>query len=479
MSTDLLFLVYQHRDKDFAALIEELWSYRQMADFPRQTKHLVGYAASPYDGDNWYTPLDEALAKRVARVLNDEAEKIRMDCPCCRQVTKSRYVQHWDEDSLTSVLGFLCEQCGNVIRMRLVADSTLQRQNDSQGELEVTLQARPARPLQPPMLEPIDNLIPQLSVRIGQILLGGFDMDLASCSVDDICQISAEEFLAQRNSGPVPLNELREKLAKVGRCLRGDEDPLLHAIYSAPDDDEPRLAYAARLDRYNPPRAEFIRVQIELTRLKESDECYPELKKWESDLLEFYGWQWLGGLHDIYELGGTVFHRGFLAEAQVDPGSHRPDFVAMVLAKFPTIHKLRFDCNSQKSRDHVAFADAPKDHYPKILGQAWLRQISDLSLFGTCIEDNVAMAIAESEHAVNLRRLNVGYNNIGNAGADALANSPYLNDLQELNLEQNPIDGASASRLLERFGDRVRLQFGRHPTLSKRWEMEHGHEPEN
>lgn len=479
MSTDLLFLVYRHRDKDFAALIEELWSYREMADFTRQVERLADYAGSPYRDDNRHIPLHVALANRVANVLSDAAERIRIDCPCCGQVTNSRYVQHMDEDSPTSVLGFLCEQCGNVIRMRLVADLTLQRQNILQGESEVTLQIRPARPSHPPMREPIEKIVPQLSVRIQHILLSGFDIDPTSCSVDDICQISAEEFLEHRNSGPVPLNELREELAKVGRCLRGDEDPFLNAVYCAPDDDQPRLAYAAQIERYNPPRAEFIRVQIELSKLKDSDECYPELKKLENDLLEFYGWQWLGGLHDMYELGSTVFDRGFLAEAQVDPDSRRSDVVAMVLAKFPTIRKLRFGCNSQKNRDRIEFADYPKDHYPDILSQAWLRQISDLSLSGTCIEDNVAVAIAESEHAVNLRRLNLGYNNIGNAGADALANSPYLNDLQELNLEQNPIDGASASRLLERFGDRVRLQFGRHPTLSKLWEMEHGHEPEN
>ena len=467
MSTDLLFLVYQHRDMDFTALIEELWTYRQMADFSRQVQRLAEYAASPYQGNDGCIPLHDALAKRVANVLNDQAERIRIDCPYCCQVTKSRYVQQVDEDSPTSVLGFLCEQCGNVIRMRLLADVTLQRQNNSQGESEVTLLARPPRPPQPPTLEPIDKLRAQLSVRIQSILSFGFDIDPMSCSVDEICQFSAEEFVAQRNAGPVPLQELREKLAEIGRCLRGDEDPLLNAVYSAPHDDQLRLDYAARLDGYDPPRADFIRIQIELAKLDDSDERYSELKRRESDLLEFYGWQWLGGLHDTYEFGGTVFHRGFLAEAQVDPGSHKPDVVAMVLAKFPTIHKLRFGCNSHKISEQNDFCDTPKDHYPTILGQSWLRQISDLSLSSTCIEDNVAMAIAESEHAVNLRRLDLGYNNIGNAGGDALATSPHLNDLRELDLTENPIDGASASRLRERFGDRVRLRFGRHPTLSK------------
>ena len=60
-----------------------------------------------------------------------------------------------------------------------------------------------------------------------------------------------------------------------------EADALLAAIRQAPDDDAPRLIYAAWLDEHGQPeRAEFIRVQIELARQNS-----PTLRKREAELL--------------------------------------------------------------------------------------------------------------------------------------------------------------------------------------------------
>lgn len=84
------------------------------------------------------------------------------------------------------------------------------------------------------------------------------------------------------------------------------------------------------------------------------------------------------------------------------------------------------------------------------------------SLYRNRVDGIAAITIARSQHAVNLRWLDLSYNNIGDAGAEALTDSTYLAGLEELDLRQNPIGQAAAQRLRQRFGDRVQLEYGRH-----------------
>src|SRR5437867_4475006 len=73
-------------------------------------------------------------------------------------------------------------------------------------------------------------------------------------------------------------------------------DAFLQAILDAPDDDTPRLVYADWLDEHgDSPRAEFIRVQIERSRLAADDEQRWPLQDRESALRKKYGSKWLGG----------------------------------------------------------------------------------------------------------------------------------------------------------------------------------------
>jgi uncharacterized protein (TIGR02996 family) len=91
---------------------------------------------------------------------------------------------------------------------------------------------------------------------------------------------------------------------------------LLKAICASPDEDTPRLVYADWLDEHGDhPRAEFIRVQIELVRIEGDDPRRPALARRERELWAAHRAAWTPRLlapmsHLTAEIS---FRRGFLA----------------------------------------------------------------------------------------------------------------------------------------------------------------------
>ena len=68
---------------------------------------------------------------------------------------------------------------------------------------------------------------------------------------------------------------------------RESEDALLQAVIDDPDDDGVRLVYADFLEEHGEPqRADFIRVQIELSLLRENDPRRGDLEARERALLK-------------------------------------------------------------------------------------------------------------------------------------------------------------------------------------------------
>jgi uncharacterized protein (TIGR02996 family) len=97
---------------------------------------------------------------------------------------------------------------------------------------------------------------------------------------------------------------------------------LLRAIVEEPESDDLRLIYADWLqDHGDPTRAEFIRLQVRLAEMSESDPERPALEEREQDLLADHRERWLrelpDGLAPLAE-NTTRFRRGFLAEATVE-----------------------------------------------------------------------------------------------------------------------------------------------------------------
>ena len=68
-----------------------------------------------------------------------------------------------------------------------------------------------------------------------------------------------------------------------------DAEALLRAVCAAPGDDAPRLVFADYLDEHGEPeRAEFVRIQCELTRIESADhgDCGGTDSRWPCPLCQ-------------------------------------------------------------------------------------------------------------------------------------------------------------------------------------------------
>src|ERR1051325_9635906 len=92
------------------------------------------------------------------------------------------------------------------------------------------------------------------------------------------------------------------------------EAALLRTIRDTPDDDTARLVYADFIEEEgDPDRAEFIRVQIAVTRTAD-DPRRRDLEDREYELLAAHEEHWLGVPRDAPGLGGLRFERGFVSD---------------------------------------------------------------------------------------------------------------------------------------------------------------------
>ena len=103
-----------------------------------------------------------------------------------------------------------------------------------------------------------------------------------------------------------------------------DRKAFLEAIAEQPDDDAPRLVFADWLDDHGDhQRAELIRVQCELPRLRADDPRRAELARREDELLTAHGQRWAAALPGDAEhwsqrspQGEWRWRRGFPREAE-------------------------------------------------------------------------------------------------------------------------------------------------------------------
>ncbi len=194
------------------------------------------------------------------------------------------------------------------------------------------------------------------------------------------------------------------------------EQAMLAAIWAAPHDDLPRLVYADWLDETGDPaniaRAEFIRVQCELTRVGRYDDRTDQLLEAEKRLLDESRASWLP--RQRLRHGGVNFDRGFLSP------SYRSDLKtiqseAPIFGAVAPLWEVRLD--------------APDDF-------DWLRKwppaqrIQTLHLTGT--PPRWGNLVAQSPLLRNLRRLHVdpAYTSVSEFGR--LCQAKHLTHLTEL-----------------------------------------------
>src|SRR5437773_1472485 len=87
---------------------------------------------------------------------------------------------------------------------------------------------------------------------------------------------------------------------------------LLAAVLAAPEDDAPRLIYADWLDEHGQPeRAQFIRLQVERSRLPKYDPRREVLTRLADRLFDRHGADWVAELPRVDGITWAEFDRGF------------------------------------------------------------------------------------------------------------------------------------------------------------------------
>ena len=100
----------------------------------------------------------------------------------------------------------------------------------------------------------------------------------------------------------------------TGACM--DQNAFLHTICAHPDEDAPRLVYADWLDERGDPLGEFIRVQVELAKIKENHPRFAPLRSRQLELMLANVPRWVQPYG--MQMWGVEFRRGFICAGAVD-----------------------------------------------------------------------------------------------------------------------------------------------------------------
>ena len=238
-----------------------------------------------------------------------------------------------------------------------------------------------------------------------------------------------------------------------------DLDGLLKDIMAAPGDDTPRRIYADwLLDAGDNDRAEFIRLQLDAAALPEGNPQRTSLNEQANTLLAAHRPEWERPLRDlgVTEVG---WERGFPSRITIPAGrfitdggriiatapitgATVSDLITNQVANFAASPHLKnlthLDLGWNNIRDAGAQALAASPH---------LTNLTRLHLAGNQIGDAGAQALADSSQIKNLTRLDLGVNWIGDIGARSLAGNPHLKNLTRLELGANRIGAAGAQAL--------------------------------
>jgi uncharacterized protein (TIGR02996 family) len=220
-----------------------------------------------------------------------------------------------------------------------------------------------------------------------------------------------------------------------------DRDAFLNAIIASPEDDAPRLIYADWLDERGDPadaaRAEFIRVQVELSRLADDDPRRPPLEDREHELLAGHVARWLGDWPRY--VPRWRFERGFLAEIETDTGT-LADRGADLFARHPI---TRLVLEPEDASDHDP---GPVE---EVGAAAWLSRLAGLRLHVWSMSVGAAAPVLASPWLTGLTELDASFaEDVGHFAA-ILARCPSLARLRTVGVPGVFGDPAPMVRVLE------------------------------
>jgi uncharacterized protein (TIGR02996 family) len=224
-------------------------------------------------------------------------------------------------------------------------------------------------------------------------------------------------------------------------------------ILEAPEDDVPRLVYADWLEENDQPaRADFIRAGCQLARLAENDRRRAPLEDREQALLDEHGTTWRAELPVSLPVKGVTFRRGFVERVDLTAEqflAHADDLfrsapvrtlrlrgcagrLAEVVrhSALDRVRSLEIGANQLRPPDVEALA-----------ASSCLGGLETLDLRLNFLGDEGVRALARCRFD-RLRRLQLGLNQMTEAGLQALLESPSFPALAELDLNNHAPPGS-------------------------------------
>jgi uncharacterized protein (TIGR02996 family) len=211
--------------------------------------------------------------------------------------------------------------------------------------------------------------------------------------------------------------------------MQTEAEAFLQRIRAYPDDDAQRLIFADWLDEEGDPRGRFIRVQLALAHMPESDPARKQLLIDEQELLAAHRKQWEAPFHGL--ASGMEFRRGFVDEVKVAARQfvrHAPE----IFTAAPVQHVHLLDVGGS---------------LPAVVQCPFLSRLTALTIHAQHTGDPLARALARCEHLGGLKRLYLTRNRLADDAAEQLAASPTLANLEELDLSENEV-GETGGRAL-------------------------------
>lgn len=205
---------------------------------------------------------------------------------------------------------------------------------------------------------------------------------------------------------------------------------LLARVIAAPDDDEPRLAYARWLTEQGDPRGELITVQCRLAGERPSPQRRKELEARAQEL-------------------GKALRKTLAAEVKqaADRWEIRRGFVDEVRADAAKLLEHREALFASAPIRRVTLWGVKAAHVEELVASGIVGRLVNLSLHGK-LGAKGARLLAEAPALASIRKLNLAGCALGDDGVAALVASPHLACTQ-LTLRENAITDEGAQALAD------------------------------
>jgi len=198
---------------------------------------------------------------------------------------------------------------------------------------------------------------------------------------------------------------------------------LMDAVIASPEDDAPRLVYAAAVAPTDPARAELIEAQLRWDGMRKAGEKVPErytLAMRTGELTRAYGSVWASDVAPL--VNAWQFVRGFVEDVRMDATAFLRTATELY-QRAPILHLQLV---------------APQLVAGALLSSPHLARLRSLDLSRGEIGDEGVSLLASCD-LPNLRWLNLDFNHITRAGLDALCASQSLPRLAYVSLASNDV----------------------------------------